>query len=969
MKKNSASMLPVVISIILTLLLGGSLLVLLSHLVILDYKQQIATKLTETDRNLDKSLNAIEQNEEYHNQLLKIKADLAMYYIKEDETTGLSPSSLSKLCSLLSVYNIILIDPKGNVTSSVEPIPEGLNFTDEECAILLDVAKTGEVSKVLYFNTYSDDDENIRKIGLVSEKADDSHILVIVSDVNDIAHATDSASSWNSLLDRNKVGTNGFTFSVDDEGYFNYFPFDSVLGENKDLIGRYEDAHIDAAGFSLSDFSDGAFKRMNIYGKEYYCGYKYRSSEEAWIICALPVMEIISAVLILFIPLLLAAFIVMFTLIISYSMILKEYAGAANGGKNLRKIYTKKSRALVAFSLLMLLILSLYIHLLYATAVQEAINRQDAQALVYSLNNEKNNQDMIKKIYSQFLLQISGISARIISDNPDLANRSSLKELNSILQTQHILLYDKQGTVVVSDTTYKGLTLSRDPEEPSCQFRQLLYGAPYVLQDKPDEKYLENPYLFVGSLITDENGDPNGFVQLAFDPAFLSDPLKTTSREYILSTFSGTNGSSAFTVDKSTGEYSYSPVKSLIGKSAADYGITPKALRDGYVGYITSAGVRYLCKTTASDSDYIFIVTPTSRLLSGNLQFAVLTFLPGFSAIIILYLLLILLSGFSAVPDSVKKAHTGSTFRSDYALKRFLKRSFFVFSGAVLIITLLHEKLLPPDSIFQYIIEGAWENGVHLFSITWCVICICSAGFLTICLNMLLMQLGSSLSSRGKTMVHMLISLLKYAAIIGVVFSCANTMGVHTDTLLASAGILTVVIGLGAQSLTSDVFDGLFIIIEGAFHVGDVVTTDDCRGKVLEIGIRNTRLLDLDTNNIKIVNNSSLKHVVNHSLTPECIYISIGIDYDEKLEEIENVIKCQLPEIKNNIPLAIEGPDYLGVDAFGDSALMLKFSIKCKTLDYYTVKRALNRELKLMFDRNGINIPFNQIVLSEREKL
>ncbi len=967
MKKNNPSKLPVFISVLLIVLFGGSLFLLLNRLVTLDYTQQIDTKLTETDRNLDKSLNAIKKNEDNNGRLLKINAELAMYYIKEDEATGLSQPSLAKLSSLLSAYNVILLDPKGNVIASVEPIPEELDFTDKEPAFLLDVLKTGGVSEVLHFNDYTDDGM-IREIGLVSVKADDSHILVIASDLNDISQASGSSSSWHSLLERNTVGTNGFTFAVDTEGYFLYFPFDPTVGPDSDMLVIDDYIKTEAAGFSLSDLSDGAFKRMKICGEDYYCGCKLRSSESAWIVCALPVMEILSAVMILFIPLMSAAFVILFTLILSYSMILREYAGTVKDGKRLRRIYFKKSRALVAFSLLLLLILSMFIHLLYSTAVQETINRQDAQALVFSLNNEKANQTMIKKLYSQFLLRISDISAGIISDNPELADRSALKELNDILQTQHILLYDKLGTVIVSDSTYKGLTLSKEPKDLSYQFRQLLYGTPYVLQDEPDENYLEKPYLFAGSLVTDENGDPDGFVQLALDPDFFSEPLKTTSREYILSTFSGTNGSSVFMVDKLTGEYSYSPVSSLIGKAAADYGITPKALRDGYVGYITAAGVRYLCDTTASDTDYIFIVTPVSGLLSENLQIALLTFLPGFAAIILLYLMLILLSGFAVTENDDVPEGTLSTFHSDFALKRFLKKTFFVFAGAVLIITVLHDRLLPPDSVFQYIIEGAWENGVHLFSITWCVICICSAGFLTICLTMLLMQLGSSLSPRGKTMIHMLISLLKYAAIIGVIFSCANRLGVHTDTLLASAGILTVVIGLGAQSLTSDVFDGLFIIIEGAFHVGDVITADGCRGKVLEIGIRNTRILDLDSNNIKIVNNSSLKHVVNHSLTPESIYISIGVDYDEKLEEIEAVIKRELPVIKSNIPLAVEGPDYLGVDAFEDSAIMLKFTIKCKTLDYYKVKRALNRELKLMFDRNGIGIPFNQIVLSKREK-
>jgi len=877
--KNKLPKLPMLFSLLLLLVLGYFLFCLLSTLVTSNYRQQIALKLTETDQNLDESLETIKKNTRYNDRIQTIIDDLSVYY-EEGSTAG-----------------------------------------------------------------------------------------NIASDISDIEDASASASAWDSMLERNTIGRNGFTFAVDTEGYFVYFPFDPLIGGDSYSIGEDDRIKVEEAGIFLSDFSDGDFKHMYICGEDYYCGCKFRSAENVWIICALPYKEILSSVIIILIPVLFSTFVILFTLILSFSMILREYAKNAKEGKYLRRIYFKKSKSLVTVLLLLLMILSVFIHLLYSTSVQETTNSLDAKALAYSLDYEKENHDIIKSRYSAFLRRISGIAAKLISDNPQLAARSSLRELNGILQTEHVLLYDKNGTVLVSDSTYKGLTLSNDPDDPSYQFRQLLYGTPYVIQDEPDENYLEKPYLYVGSLVTDSKGDPNGFVQLAFDPSFLSEPLRSTSREYILSTYSGTDSSFAFTVDKNTGEFTYHPVSSLAGKKASDYGITTRTLRDGYVGYLTVAGINYLCETAASYSDIIFIVTPTSGLLTGNLQIAVFTFLPCFAAVLLLYLLLFLLSGVPVPYPGETGSRTVNSFRSDYALKRFLRGAFFVFSGVVFIIALFSERLLPSDSIFSYIIRGDWENGIHLFSITWSIICISSVGFLTICLNMLLIQLGNSLSSRGKTMSQMLISLLKYAAIIGVLFLCANRMGVHTETLLASAGILTVVIGLGAQSLTSDVFDGLFIIIEGAFHVGDVITADGCRGKVLEIGIRNTRLLDLDTNNIKIVNNSSLKQVVNHSTTPESIYISIGIDYDEKLESVEEVIRRELPVMKENIPLAVEGPDYLGVDAMADSAVMLKFTIKCKSLDYYKVKRALNRELKLMFDRNGIGIPFNQIVLSNRDSV
>ena len=966
MKKLKRQRIPVLLFILILIsALGFFLYGLLNSLITSDYRDQIAVKLTETDQNLDESLDSIKKDNKNYERLLKIYTELAVYYIKESNTSDFSQILLAKLCHFLSVENVLLMDPEGNIKYFAKPLSKEIDPEEKGSSSPLFQLDTGKESDS---TIYEEDMEegDLKYIGLSSSKIDPDNILVIVSDMSEIRYIAGLSSTWKSMMERNTIGKGGFTFAVASDGIFEYFPFDPALGKGSDYVEYIDSVDVSEAGLSLSDFQDGAFKHINICGEDYFCGIKYRKAENAWIICALPDKEIRTSILAILIPVLIFTLIILTLLSLAHLMIITGYLQSKQEGSGPRSFFIRKSRALFAFSIVLLLVFSMYTNLLYSTSVQISVNRQNAESLAYSISNEKKDQSSIKQHFKEFLLKISGVTARILSDNTDMKARASLSRLNSILQTEHILIYDKSGTVIASDSTYKGLKLSEKNEDPSSQFRQLLYGTPYVLQEEPDENYLEKPYLYMGSLLTNKDGDPDGFVQLALSPDFLSEPLKASSKEYILSTYSGTNSSFVLASDKKTGELSYDPSDSLTGKPAAAFGITEKALRDGYVGYITISGVRHLCVTSSTDNDYILIVTPSSKLMSGNLRIALLTFLPCFAAVFLLYVLLILLSGVSGSPESRTEVSPEAAVHSDESLKHFIKGAFFACSGVIFFISTLYERLLSPDSIFSYILNGGWENGVHLFSVTWCIICICFVGFLTICLNILLMQIGNNLNSRGKTMSHMLISLLKYAAIIGVIFSCANKLGVHTDTLLASAGILTVVIGLGAQSLTSDVFDGLFLIIEGAFHVGDVITVDGCRGKVLEIGIRNTRLLDVDTNNIKIVNNSSLKHIVNHSNTPESIFLTIGIDYDEKLEDIEKIIEKEIPVMKKNIPLAVSGPDYLGVDAFEDSAVVLKFFISCRAQDYYKVRRSLNRELKLMFDRNGISIPFNQIVLSER---
>ena len=119
-------------------------------------------------------------------------------------------------------------------------------------------------------------------------------------------------------------------------------------------------------------------------------------------------------------------------------------------------------------------------------------------------------------------------------------------------------------------------------------------------------------------------------------------------------------------------------------------------------------------------------------------------------------------------------------------------------------------------------------------------------------------------NKRGKTIVKLLASFLKYLIAIISIFCVLGAFGVDGVTLLASAGVLGLIIGLGAQSLIADVIAGIFIVFEADFEVGDIVVIDDWRGTVKEIGIRTTKIEDYG-GNVKIVNNSQISTIVNQT--------------------------------------------------------------------------------------------------------
>lgn len=235
-------------------------------------------------------------------------------------------------------------------------------------------------------------------------------------------------------------------------------------------------------------------------------------------------------------------------------------------------------------------------------------------------------------------------------------------------------------------------------------------------------------------------------------------------------------------------------------------------------------------------------------------------------------------------------------------------------------------------------------------------------------LGRMLLRKGFARGQRGITIVKLVDSFVKYVIAIIAVLGVLSAWGVNTTTLLASVGILGLVVGLGAQSLIADIIAGVFIVFEGEYQVGDIVVIDGWRGTVEEIGIRTTKIIDA-SGNIKIVNNSEIKTVVNQTKELSLAVCEVGIEYGESIERVEAVIHSQLDNIRANIPAIVDGPYYKGVTRLGTSSVDLLFMAKCKEEDLYQTQRDLNREIKLIFDKHNINIPFPQIVLNQPVEL
>ena len=228
----------------------------------------------------------------------------------------------------------------------------------------------------------------------------------------------------------------------------------------------------------------------------------------------------------------------------------------------------------------------------------------------------------------------------------------------------------------------------------------------------------------------------------------------------------------------------------------------------------------------------------------------------------------------------------------------------------------------------------------------------------------ILLTLCLPLLKKTRGLLTILISVIKYAAVLVWLFFVLSAFGVDTTVILTGIGIVGLIVGLAIQPLLADIIAGLFIVFEDVFNVGDVIVADGFRGKVIEIGMRHTQLEDAG-GNIKVINNSDIRSMVNLTNKLSLVSVDMSIEYGESLERVEAIIANNLDAIKHTIPKIVEGPYYKGVSSLGDSAVNLRFFAMTEEDDRFQVERDLNRAFKLLFDKNGINIPFPQVVVNK----
>jgi len=218
---------------------------------------------------------------------------------------------------------------------------------------------------------------------------------------------------------------------------------------------------------------------------------------------------------------------------------------------------------------------------------------------------------------------------------------------------------------------------------------------------------------------------------------------------------------------------------------------------------------------------------------------------------------------------------------------------------------------------------------------------------------------------REDTIIRMFDGVLSMTVGIIVTMLILSEFGIQIGPLLAGAGIAGIAIGFGGQYLIRDVIAGIFIIMENQYRVGDVTCLDNTCGLVEDITLRMTILRDLD-GTVHHVPNGAIQRASNLSKYFARVNLNIGISYSSNLEKVISVVNGVGEEMANDPAwkdAITKPPQFLRVDDFADSAIMVKILGETRPLKQWDVAGELRKRLKIAFDKNGIEIPFPQRVV------
>lgn len=915
-------------------------------------------------------------NTQTFDDLYRTRAASIAFMAANDAGYEATDVKMAELKDLLKVDNVLVARRDGSIIAKAADTKA--DFSRARFNQLRQCFETGKPSDPVEVDL-PDQDWLMR---YYAAKIDDDTMAIVEQNPQELHALVKDTGSTESMLKNISLGSHGFVLAVSAKTHLiTYHPDQNMIGT--DALDN---------GIDISNLEDGKTFFTSVKNTSLYC--RVKLVDDTYYILAIPESDTATARNIT-VGVILFAFIAIVAAVALYDLFVladDEHSDQSDHeyvkiGRNLRfnPAVGRRATALSVAGLVLLLAVTFYMQTLFALSSQATVNRERVEQIDQTLKNNAMREDELTRQYSDHYATTCHIIAYIVEHNPELATRADLHSLAETLGVESIYLYDGDGNMTSSSTSQRSYSLSTKYGDSSYEFRSLLGGKDEYIQPLSINRTTGETYQYIGVALYDQDGIADGIAQIAVRPMRLEEMLKSTKIGVVLDGIKAGAGGFAFAIEKKDGTVAYHPNNLLMGKKASEIGLADEHLADGFSDFIYIDNQKLYASCLETDDYYVYVAAPEDSFMHQRVPLTIATGIIAAICFVLIYPLLTLDTirveekrskredDFTARRHNITVTTSdGRIKHSESAIGRWLNISFkwedktpeqklgtvlrwFTGIGVfiVFLAVLFKDTLFGPRSVFTYILGNDWQRGLNIFALTASIMYACVA--LTVCAiaQSLLRMLSNVLGARGETICRLLSSLTKYGTLIAMLYWCLGVLGVDTATLLASAGIITLAVSFGAKDLITDILCGLFIIFEGEFRVGDVISVGGNTGTVMEIGVRTTKIND-GNGNVLLLRNSSISNVTNMTKLNSYASIDITIPVGESLPYVEKVLKDELKSVHDRVPAIIEGPFYKGVVDLSSTAMTIRVVATCKETDRGSVMRSLRREVKLMLSRRDI---------------
>ena len=847
--------------------------------------------------------------------------------------------------------------------------------------------------------------------------------LTLADDI-DLDLVIDDSLSWMDRVTGLKVGRDGYMFVVSkDSGKIiahpdgeyvghSYLTLDDIKDEKVVYLNSIEQEAM-AEDLSvalsvikpklLSTFSASAIGEIVTNLKLSMVGVAIEYGD-TYIVCGIPMTEILLDVII-------NALVFSISFLTIMWLFIKWICLVTDTRRETVKSFRTKLISYGALTCMILFCMSWYMQVMSNVTDDLKTMDKHADVAVETLNTYRSHSQKLNEKLDAFYIAQSKIAGIIVNmEGKENLTRDDMRRYAEELNVKYIYLYDQQGNVLVTNSPYDHLALSENPEDPTNAFRALLDGVSSAISKPFYDEALGEELQYIGVSLRNDEDLCDGLVMIAVDTKLRERLLHSLTVETVLSNMIIGLPDYAVAVDKSDLKIDATTGMGFVGDPIGSLGITEDNLIENFNGYVKYDGKIYYAGVSETEDMYLIPIVRRSSKLSSF----IVAFTLGMSSVVTTALIVLFSlykyqrdvidsapeekeeesSGkeaeiniednqrgiFSEITNYIHSHHKKGLEERwhintvpkekqtpEQRIVKIIYWLLLIFCLFILLPTVLigldQNSPLKNVSHLSFILSGNWQKGLNIFALTACLFLFCVMYVCVVFISRMLYMIAKISSMRVETICLLIRNSLKYICVVIFIYYGLAQFGVDTKTLLASAGILTLMISFGAKDLISDIIAGFFIILEGCYKVGDFISVNGWIGTVVEIGLRTTRVrFYSDT---KIFNNSSMRDLINSDGEIGRMVLSIPVGYDADLEEVEKILEEELPKLKDVIPGLVKAPLYEGVDSFGQSGVMIRIAIYMETPYRYSAFRALQREIKLIFDRRGIEIPLNQIVVHE----